>query len=266
MCRLPVLAPIGPARLRGPWSVGAQLIPGPPPREPRLFERLSNGIEDLAAGPAPYSGMGARHAVSGRGTGQAYPRGMIDYGRRPPEGGPAGRIALQFVLNYEGGEAWCCTAMRPPRPSSRIVGAQRQGRAQRQHGIGLVAPAPAWRLWRLFTGAACRSPSTASPWRWRATPRRSRPCASGLGDRQPRPALDRLPVRRHRDRARLAGSVRIHAETTGERRSAGTPGAAAPTPWAWSPRRAASTRRFLRRRPALLGRGRGRRLLSCPTR
>ena len=81
---------------------------------------------------------------------------------------------------------------------------------------------------------------------------------TGPRDRLPRLALDPLPAGRrgHRARAHAPGAWRRSRSSPASGRSAGTPGATAPTPagW-WSTWRLRVRQRLLRRRPSVLDEG-----------
>ena len=117
-----------------------------------------------------------------------YVRNMQGYGANPPAADwPGGaRIAVQFVLNYEEGGENCVLHGDAASEAflSEIVGARR-GRASGTGTWSSIyeygARAGFWRLHRLFTGAASRSRSTASPRRWRAPPSRWRRCRRRAG-------------------------------------------------------------------------------------
>ena len=113
---------------------------------------------------------------------EVYPRDMIGYGRTPPFADwPGGaRVALQFVINYEeGGENNILHGDAASEAFlSEIVGAV-PWPGQRHMNMELIyeygSRAGFWRLAPACSpNATCRSPSTPSPRRWRATRRRSR--------------------------------------------------------------------------------------------
>ena len=158
----------------------------------------------------------------------SYPRDMIGYGRNPPDPRwPGGaRIAVQFVVNYEeGGENNILHGDTASEAFlSEIVGAE-PWPGQRHMNMELIyeygSRAGFWRLWRLFTERDAAGHGLRRRHRARAQPRRGRGDARGrLGDRQPRPEMDRLQ------------GLSAEAE---ERRT--------------SPRRSASTRRSTGARP-----------------
>ena len=99
-----------------------------------------------------------------------YPRDMKGYGRAIPDPKwPGGaHVAVQFVLNYEeGGENNILHGDAASEAFlSEIVGAQAWP-GQRHWNMESIyeygARAGFWRLWRMFTGAACRSPSMVWP-------------------------------------------------------------------------------------------------------
>jgi peptidoglycan/xylan/chitin deacetylase (PgdA/CDA1 family) len=102
----------------------------------------------------------------------SYPRDMKGYGRAIPDPQwPGGaHVAVQFVLNYEeGGENNILHGDAASEAFlSEIVGAQAWP-GQRHWNMESIyeygARAGFWRLWRMFTERACRSPSMA--WRMR---------------------------------------------------------------------------------------------------
>jgi peptidoglycan/xylan/chitin deacetylase (PgdA/CDA1 family) len=121
-----------------------------------------------------------------------YPRDLIGYGETPPDpqwpGG--GRLAVQFVVNYEEGGENCILHGDAASEAflSEIVGAQ-PWPGQRHMNMESIyeygSRAGFWRLHRLFTRATSPSPSSASPPRCSATPRPSPPCGGPAGRSPP---------------------------------------------------------------------------------
>ena len=196
-----------------------------------------------------------------------YPRDMQGYGGRPARRRLAGRRARRRPVRAQlrGGrrELRSCTATPPPRPSSReIVGAAAlAGHAPLEHGIDLRIRRPR----RLLAAARplhrARRAGHGLRRRHRAGPLAGagrRDAGGRLGDRQPRPEVDRLP-RRHPPRPRradIAEAIRLHTEVTGE-----PPARLVHRPLLGQHRRSRHRGgrlrlrlRHLRRRPALLAR------------
>ena len=138
---------------------------------------------------------------------------MVGYGRNPPDPRwPGGaRIAVQFVLNYEEGGENCILHGDAASEAflSEIVGAQPLPGVRNMNMESIYeygSRAGFWRLWRMFTERGMPVTVYAVAMALRAQPRGRRRHGGGrLGDRQPRPALDRLPVHGHRRRAPADG-------------------------------------------------------------
>ena len=160
-------------------------------------------------------------------TADAYPRDLVGYGRTPPHPHWPGdaRIAVQFVINYEeGGENNILHGDAASEAFlSEIVGAapwpgQRHMNMESIYEYG--SRAGYWRLWRMFTERAMPVTVFAVAQRAAALSRDRRLDAGGrLGDRDPRPEMDRLPRRAGRARARRHRARRSASrrEITGER-------------------------------------------------
>ena len=197
---------------------------------------------------------------------ESYPRDMIGYGRTPPDPKwPDGaKLAVQFVVNYEeGGENNILHGDAASEAFlSEIVGAQPwPGHAPPEHGVDLRVRLPR----RLLASVAHVHRAARIPVdrlrrdaRAGAQPGGRRGDEGGrLGDRQPRPAVDRL-------QGFLGGRGAPHLR----RRSASTPRSPARGRSASTRARRRSIRsriaagggrlplllRHLRRRPALLDR------------
>ena len=113
-----------------------------------------------------------------------YPRDLIGYGGKPPKAKWPGsaRVALQFVLNYEEGGENSILHGDPASEAflSEIVGARplegvRHMSMESIYEYG--SRVGVWRVLELFSRTRCRSPYTASRWRWSATPPRSTRCS-----------------------------------------------------------------------------------------
>ena len=153
-------------------------------------------------------------------------RDLVGYGASPPDPRwPGGaRIAVQFVINYEegaenivlngdaGSEAFL----------SEMVGAASHPGARDGDG----EPLRIWQPRRVLAAAPavhrarrCRSPCSASPWRWSATRRRSRRCWRPTG-RSPATATAGSTTRTCPKRSSARTSPRpstLHTRLTGER-------------------------------------------------
>ena len=150
-------------------------------------------------------------------------------------------VAVQFVLNYEEGGENCILHGDAASEAflSEIVGAQAWP-GQRHWNMESIyeygARAGFWRLWRLFTGA--QDPAHHL-WRGDGARALARPDrgdeGGGLGDREPRPQMDRVqgfqrePRSAPISRKRSASTQRSPASV----RSAGIPGAARSTRRSW---------------------------------
>jgi putative urate catabolism protein len=155
-----------------------------------------------------------------------YPRDLLGYGRNPPD--PrwpnSGRIAVQFVLNYEeGGERSILHGDRASEAFlSDVLGAQpwpnqRHMNIESMYEYG--ARAGFWRLWRLFVErhvpvtvfavatALARNPEAVAAMRearWEIA-------SHGLK------WIDYKDVSEAEERADMLEAIRIHREVTGER-------------------------------------------------
>ena len=134
-------------------------------------------------------------------TDSSYPRDLVGYGRNPPH--PRwpndARICVQFVINYEeGGENNILHGDRASEAFlSEIVGAQ-PWLGQRHMSMESIyeygSRAGFWRLWRMFTerGMPVTVYGVATALHAQSGSRR-RHEGGRLGDREPRPQMDRLP-------------------------------------------------------------------------
>ena len=196
---------------------------------------------------------------------EGYPRDLVGYGRNPPHPRwPNGaRICVQFVINYEeGGEN---NILHGDRASEGLpVGDRRRGAmagpAAHEHGVDLRIRLPR----RLLAPVADVHRARAAGHRLR---RRHGPAAqpgggrrdegSRLGDRQPRPQMDRLQgfLGRRGAGPPERGDPHPHGGRPASARSAGTPGRTSEhtNPARRGGGRLPLHRRFLRRRAALLG-------------
>jgi putative urate catabolism protein len=155
-----------------------------------------------------------------------YPRDLLGYGRNPPD--PlwpnSGRIAVQFVLNYEeGGERSILHGDHASEAFlSDVLGAQpwpnqRHMNVESMYEYG--ARAGFWRLWRLFVErhmpvtvfavatALARNPAAVAAMRearWEIA-------SHGLK------WIDYKDVSEAEERAHMQEAIRIHREVTGER-------------------------------------------------
>jgi putative urate catabolism protein len=155
-----------------------------------------------------------------------YPRDLLGYGRNPPD--PrwpnSGRIAVQFVLNYEeGGERSILHGDHASEAFlSDVLGAQpwpnqRHMNVESMYEYG--ARAGFWRLWRLFVErhmpvtvfavatALARNPEAVAAMReahWEIA-------SHGLK------WIDYKDVSEAEERAHMQEAIRIHCEVTGER-------------------------------------------------
>ena len=165
-------------------------------------------------------------------TDTAYPRDMVGYGRNPPDPRwPGGaRIAVQFVLNYEEGGENCVLHGDAASEAflSEITGAQPLKGVRHMNMESIYeygSRAGFWRLWRMFGDRGLPLTVYGVAMALRAQSRGRRRDEGGrLGDREPRPALDRLPVHGPR-RGAPADRRRRSASTPRSRasgRSAGT--------------------------------------------
>ena len=159
---------------------------------------------------------------------QPYPRDLVGYGRTPPHsptGRTSARVAVQFVINYEeGGENNILHGDAASEAFlSEIVGAapwpgQRHMNMESIYEYG--SRAGFWRLWRLFTERCVPVTVYGVATAMARNPGGGRGDEGGrLGDRQPRPQMDRLQGHSPRTRSGriIAEAVRIHTEVTGER-------------------------------------------------
>ena len=180
-----------------------------------------------------------------------YPRDMHGYGGRPPAADwPGGaKVAVQFVLNYEEGGENCDPARRRRLRGVPLRDRRRRplaGPAPLEHGIDLRVRRPR----RLLAAARPLHLPRRAGHRLRRR-HRARPLARPgrgdagrrLGDRQPRPEVDRLPRPHPRGRGAPTSPRRSACtpRSPASPRAAGTPAAARSTPSISSPRRAAST-------------------------
>jgi putative urate catabolism protein len=155
-----------------------------------------------------------------------YPRDLLGYGRNPPD--PrwpnSGRIAVQFVLNYEEGGERCILHGDDTSEAflSDVLGAQpwphqRHMNVESMYEYG--ARAGFWRLWRLFVErhlpvtvfgvatALARNPEAVAAMRearWEIA-------SHGLK------WVDYKDVSEAEERAHMHEAIRIHREVTGER-------------------------------------------------
>lgn len=155
-----------------------------------------------------------------------YPRDLFGYGRNPPD--PrwpnSGRIAVQFVLNYEEGGERCILHGDHASEAflSDVLGAQpwpnqRHMNVESMYEYG--ARAGFWRLWRLFVErhmpvtvfavatALARNPEAVDAMRearWEIA-------SHGLK------WIDYKDVSEAEERAHMQEAIRIHREVTGER-------------------------------------------------
>lgn len=155
-----------------------------------------------------------------------YPRDLLGYGRNPPD--PrwpnSGRIAVQFVLNYEEGGERCILHGDNASEAflSDVLGAhawpnQRHMNVESMYEYG--ARAGFWRLWRLFVErhipvtvfgvatALARNPEAVAAMRearWEIA-------SHGLK------WIDYKDVSEADERAHMQEAIRIHREVTGER-------------------------------------------------
>ena len=180
-----------------------------------------------------------------------YPRNMQGYGGHPPQADwPGGaRIAVSLVLNYEEGGENCILhgdaasegflSENPRRPAlARPAPLEHGERLRIRRPRRLLAPP---RPLRLPPGPGHHLRRRLRP---RPLPRPGRRHAgSRLGDRLPRPALDRLPQPhpRGRDGRPRGGHPPPHRGHRRSPRAAGTPAAPRSRPSTSSPRPAAST-------------------------
>ena len=172
-----------PAQVAGRHRLARARGRGAPGLKPRGLPARHGGLRAhsarSAAGPAMRADRRAvRHQLRGG-------RGEHDPPRRPGLRVPADGVRLRAAPRRASGT---CRSSRMYEYGSRV-------------GF--------WRLHRLFTAQASRSPSSASRWRSSGTPRRSPHGRGGLGDREPRLPLDRPP--------RHAGSGGARAHPQGDR-------------------------------------------------
>ena len=191
-----------------------------------------------------------------------YPRDLVGYGRNPPHPHwPGGRdIAVQFVLNYEEGGENSVLHGDPASETflSEIVGATAFPEPPHEDGVALRI-----RLSCRACGACCASSAAraaADHLRRGHGARAESAGARGVRtarrrDRLPRLALDQLPTRRARGRARAHRRGRAADDRVDRRGAAGLVHrprlAAHPAPRRRT-RRLPVRRRLLRRRPAVL--------------
>ena len=180
-----------------------------------------------------------------------YPRNMQGYGGNPPAAdwpGGAHVAVSSSSTTRRAARTASCTATPPPRPSSPRSPAPQPWPGQRHWNMESIyeygARAGFWRLRDLFISRERPGHRLRRRHRPRPLPRPGRRDAGRrLGDRQPRPEVDRLPrphprgrARRHRARP-SASTPRSPARP----RAAGTPAAPRSTPSTSSPSPAPST-------------------------
>ena len=201
------------ARLIEIWAVRSRAMP------PGNITQMTDQEREIAALVAP-----ARRrkltTCPPQPSGSRYPRDMIGYGRNPPDPRwPGGaRIACSSSSTTRKAARTTSCMATPPRkrscPSSRR--AALAGAAPHEHGVDL-------RIWRrapasggsggCSPSARCRSRSSAWRPRWRATRSGRGDARGGLGNRQPRPQMDRLQ----------GHAARRTSAPSSPRRSASTP-------------------------------------------
>ena len=168
-----------------------------------------------------------------------YARDLIGYGRTPPH--PRwpddARLCVQFVINYEEGGENDILHGDPASEAflSEIVGAQ-PWPGQRHMNMESIyeygSRAGFWRLWRMFTDRGLPRDRVRRRNRVAAQPGGGRGHeGGGVGDREPRPQMDRLPGLLAGRGARAPARSRPHPRRGhGGRRSAGTRAAPPSTP------------------------------------
>src|SRR5215831_16343065 len=202
--------------IRWAWSIAC----------PVVFRGIASTLEARPARLSWWSRPGPFCTRNAMASANDYPRDLAGYGRNPPDprwpGG--GRVALQFVLNFEeGGENAILHGDAASEAFlSDVLGAQ-PWRGQRHMNVESMyeygSRAGFWRLWRMFMDrrlpltvfgvatALARNPDAVAAMReagWEIA-------SHGLK------WIDYRNVSEEQERAHLYEAIRIHTRVTGER-------------------------------------------------